>query len=102
MSRLYDNIKFVLKENSIKKGDAEAPYRAGYISRYEQRNAIMHLPLFMVYHIAKTCGVSVEDLIEKDIAVEGELAKVRAEIERLKAMEKELTEGSANETIKRR
>ena len=92
MSRLYRNIKAVCKENGIKISQAESPYKAGFISRYEARDAIMELPLFMVYHIAKNCGVSIEDLIEKDLSTEYQLAVIRNEIEHLKEKELELIE----------
>jgi len=90
MSVLYNNIKFLLKKNGIKMAEMEEPYNAGVISKYEKRNAIMKLPLFMIYRIAKNCNVSVEDLITKDLYAENKLAEVRAEIKRLKAKELEL------------
>lgn len=90
MSRLYRNIKTVCKKNGITIKQVESPYNAGFISRYEARDAIMELPLFMVYHIAKNCGVSVEDLIEKDFSAEYQLVEIREEIERLKEREAKL------------
>lgn len=92
MSILYDNIKTLCKRNGIKMAQAEMPYNAGFISRYESRNAIMELPLFIVYHIAKNCNVSVEDLIEKDLSTEIRLAEIREEMEQLKAEELMLTD----------
>lgn len=102
MSRLYDNIRSLCKQNGVKISQIEAPKKAGFISRYEKRGAIMELPLQMVYQIAKECHVSIEDLIEKDFTTTLKLAEVRSEIKRLKAEEAELsnalTEMSPEET----
>lgn len=92
MSKLYDNIRSVCKQNGLNLGDFEKPRTAGFISRYERRGAIMELPIGLIYIIAKECHVTVENLIEDDISLEAEIAKVRAEIARLEAMEKELQE----------
>ena len=94
MSRLYKNIKYLCKANAVNIADIEKPMKAGYISRYERRDAILSLPLWIVIRVSKKCNVSIDDLIEKDIAQEHELRKVRNEIERLKEIEHALTERS--------
>lgn len=83
MSRLYKNIKVVCKRNNIKMAEIEAPNKAGAISRYERRGKIMKLPLDMVYRISKSSGVSIEDLIEKDIETEIKREELSAKIEEL-------------------
>ena len=63
--------------------EIEAPNKAGAISRYERRGKIMKLPLYMVYRISKSSGVSIEDLIEKDIETEIKREELSAKIEEL-------------------
>ena len=91
MSVLHDNIKYVCKKNGINIRDIEKPMKAGFISRYERRNGIMNLPIWVFVKISNNCNVSIDDLIYKDLKGEAELDAIRSEIKRLKEKEAELT-----------
>lgn len=92
MSRLYDNIKYICKANGVKLAEIEFPMKAGYISRHERRENILSLPLWILLKVSVCCNVSIDDLVNKDIASDAELNAVRAEIERLRARERELAD----------
>lgn len=86
MSNLYNNIKYACKTNGVKIKDIEHPLRPGAISRYERRGAIMNIPLWIAYRASKLCGVTIEELIESDMALDA----IREEIRKLRIKEKEL------------
>lgn len=90
MSKLYNNIKYACKTNGIKIKDIEHPLKPGAISRYERRGAIMNIPLWIAYRASKLCGVTIEELIESNMAKSAELDAIRDEIKRLRIKEKEL------------
>lgn len=91
MSMIYDNIKAVCKHYGIKIRDIESPATTGFISRYEAREKINDLPIWVFDKLSLESGVPIEDILRKDLAVEIELAEIRENIERLKKRESELT-----------
>ena len=92
MSLIYDNIKHICKANGVNLADIESPKKAGYISRYERRENILSLPLWIAIKVSKSCNVSIDDLVNKDIATDAKLKAVREEIERLKVVERTLAD----------
>lgn len=90
MSKLYNNIKYACKTNGVKIKDIEHPLKPGAISRYERRGDIMNIPLWIAYKVCKLCGVTIEELIESDMAKSAELDAIREEIRKLRIKEKEL------------
>lgn len=91
MSRLYNNIKWVCKQNNVQIADIEKPMKAGYISRHERRNAIECLPLWVLIKVSNACNVSIDELINRDLKSEAELELIKTEIDRLKARAAELS-----------
>ena len=69
-TRLYKNIKYVCKINSVRLADIEEPREAGTISRFEKRGNVMNLPVWILYNVYRKTGVTIEDLIEKDLTAD--------------------------------
>lgn len=81
---LYHNIKCLAKAKNIKMSEIEYPLKPGWISRLYRRKAMDKLSIGCVYNAAKLFGVSVEDLIEKDLASEYQYDAITNEIKRLR------------------
>ena len=90
MSRLYDNIKYACKIGNVCLGDIESPMSPGIISRYEKGGRILNLPVWILAKLSAKSGVSVDDMLNKDLTVLSELTRVRADIDRLRDEEHEL------------
>lgn len=93
MSTIYKNIRWLCKQNNVAISEIEKPKQAGIISRYEisryeRRGAILELPLWIFVKVSRACGVTIDDIVEKNISVEQELSEVMREIERLKERER--------------
>ena len=93
MSRIYKNIKYACKANNVKLAEIEKPkVSVGFISRHENKGNIENLPIWIFARVSELCSVSIDDLVFGDLYKEAELQEIRAEIERLKARESELTD----------
>lgn len=88
MSTIYKNIRWLCKQNNVAISEIEKPKQAGIISRHERRGAILELPLWIFVKVSRVCGVTIDDIVEKNISVEQELSEVMREIERLKERER--------------
>lgn len=81
---LYDNLRYLAKVKKVRMADIEYPLKAGWISRLHRRNAINKLSIECLYNASKLLGVSMEDLIELDLASIYKTEYIKAEIERLR------------------
>lgn len=87
---IYDNVKALSAYKGIKIGDIERScgLQAGYISRFA-RDSIQHVRLELILAFAKAFDVTVEELVEVDMA-----EKINAEIREreIKELEQKLEE----------
>ena len=81
---LYDNLRYLTKVKKVRMADIEYPLRAGWISRLHRRNTINKLSIECLYNASKLLGVSMEDLIELDLASKYKTEYIKAEIEKLR------------------
>lgn len=100
---IYSNIKYFCKKIGLNVRDFEAPLKPGYMSRWEKRGRSMDMPIMVLYKASKCFGVSMEDIIEKNLADEGKIEELRKEIASLEVKIRELERkgsGGNNERVR--
>lgn len=89
-NHIYMNIKYLCKKIGLNVRDFEAPMKPGYMSRYEKQGRAMDMPIMLLYKASKCFGVTMEDLIERNLEDEAEIESLRNEIASLEVKLREL------------
>ena len=77
------NVRFICKQRGLNIGNFEKQIgvSAGYLSRLEKNAS--KIALLNIYNASKILAVTIDDLLNKDMAIEQRIAELKEELEML-------------------
>lgn len=87
-ARISRNVRFICKQRGLNIGDLEKQIgvSTGYFSRLEKNG--LKISLLNVYNASEILGVTIDDLINKDLSIEQRIAELKEELETLEKQRK--------------